>query len=156
MKSIVAGTRRRLLKGLVVFSVLGVTPSPSAAQAADPFPVEYYYKVKWGHFEEFLELYKRNHYPILVKLKELGRIVDMSASTPFYHAGEGARWDFRFTIVWKNAAVAHEDFDTSEIVKQLYPDQEKFEQEEQRRFQLLEEHLDVPVVRFDLSEWPAP
>ena len=38
-------------------------------------------------------------------------------------------------------------------VPPLYPDRETFEREEQRRFQLLEEHLDVPVIRDDLSEW---
>ncbi len=134
----------------------GLLSAASPAVAQDkPFRVEYYYKVQWGHFDEFLELYKRNHYPILVKLKELGRIIDMSAVTPFYHAGEGTRWDFRFTIVWKNSAVAHEDFDTSEIIQELYPDQEKFKQEEQHRFQLLEQHLDIPVVELDLPSWPT-
>ena len=138
-----------------IFASLFLLPRPAAAQNSDagPFAVEYYYKVQWGHFDEFLELYKRNHYPILERLHELGRIVDMSAAYPVNHAGEGSRWDFRFTIVWKNASTAYEDFDESAIIEELYPNQELFKKEEQRRFELLTEHMDVPVRIEDPSEW---
>jgi hypothetical protein len=121
--------------------------------SSTPFAVEYYYKVQWGHFAEFLDLYKRNHYPILQRLQSLGRIVDMSAAVPVNHAGEASRWDFRFTIVWKDAATAYEDFDETAIVEELYPDQERFKREEQRRFELLLEHMDVPVEIDDLGAW---
>ena len=127
-------------------------PPPTSPQDG-PFPVEYYYKVRWGHFEEWVELYKKNHYPILERLQEMGDIVEMRAASPFYHAGEGTRWDFRFTIVWRNAEVAHADSDREPILRELYPDRETFTAEEQRRFQLLEEHLDVPVVPYDLTQW---
>jgi len=123
------------------------------AASAKPFAVEYYYKVKWGHFEEFLDLYKKNHYPILQRYQKLGRIQSMSAASPINHAGEATRWDFRFTIVWKDAATAHEEFDESSIVKELYPDQATFKKEEQRRFELLVEHMDVPVALDDLKTW---
>ena len=126
--------------------------APTSAQDG-PFPVEYYYKIRWGHFEEWIELYKKNHYPVLEKVQEMGDIVEMSAASPFYHAGEGTRWDFRFTIVWRNAEIAHADSDRSAILRELYPDMETFRAEEQRRFQLLEEHLDVPVVPYDLTQW---
>lgn len=129
-------------------------PGPAAQTAGTPYAVEYYYKVTWGHFDEFMELYKRNHYPILLREQKLGRILSMSAAYPVYHAGEASRWDMRFTIVWKDAATAHDDFDPAPIVKELYPDQAKFRQEEQRRFALLVEHMDVPVNTDDLSTWP--
>jgi len=120
---------------------------------ARPFAVEYYYKVKWGQFDEFMELYMRNHYPILQRFQKMGRIVSMSAAYPINHASEPARWDMRFTIVWKDAATAYDDFDQSNIVKELYPDQAKFKKEEQRRFELLLEHTDIPVFIDDLSQW---
>ena len=127
---------------------------PQAGTEDGPFPVEYYYKVRWGHFDEFLELYQKNHYPILQRLQEQGEILEMSAVSPFYHAGEGARWDFRFTIVWKNASVAHDlDADREPILQELYPDRATFAAEEQRRFELLEEHMDVPIVVHDIAEW---
>ena len=35
-------------------------------QAADqPYSMEYYYKVQWGHQQEFLELFLQIHYPLL-------------------------------------------------------------------------------------------
>ena len=148
-----------ILSFLLVFltSIFPFNDHAAYAQADEPFAVEYYYKVKWGHFNEFMELYKKNHYPILLRLKEMGRIVDMQAAYPFYHGAEAARWDFRFTIVWKDAEVAHDaDFDDAPIIAELYPDQELFKKEEQRRFELLIEHMDIPIVSDDFSEWPTP
>ncbi|MCA1626050.1 MAG: hypothetical protein LC768_16370, partial [Acidobacteria bacterium] len=48
------------------------SPQKQNPAAARPFTIEFYYKVKWGHFDEFLELYKKNHYPILLRQKKLG------------------------------------------------------------------------------------
>ena len=126
----------------------------SQAAAAKPFAVEYSYKVKWGHFDEFKALYIKNHYPILLREQKMGRILSMNAAFPMNHAAEAARWDMRFTIVWKDAATAHDDFDSSVIAKELYPDQVKFKAEEQRRFELLLEHMDVPVTIDNLTSWP--
>ena len=142
---------------LAILLLGGVTQTEIAAQESPgdgTFAVEYYYKIRWGHVGEWMELYRKNHYPILVREKELGRIADMYAAFPVNHAGEGSRWDFRFTIVWRSAADAYDrSFDSGPIIDELYPDRETFEREEQRRFQLLEEHLDVPVIMDDLSEW---
>ena len=144
----------RFLAAVAVSCALaGSLPVSLGAQADKPFTVEYYYKIKWGHTAEWFELYKRNHYPVLVRQQEMGRILSMSAVTPFYHAGETDRWDLRFTIVWKNADVAHDDFDSSAITKALYPDSARFQREEQRRFELLLQHMDVPVVAEDLKSW---
>ncbi len=117
-----------------------------------PFAVEYYYKVKWGHADEFLRLYKKNHHPLLKQQMQEGRIVDMKTEAPFYHAGEEGRWDFRVTIVWKNSVVAHDDYDDSAHIKKLFPDQETFTREEQRRFELLLAHTDVAVVPVDMTK----
>jgi hypothetical protein len=123
----------------------------TAVQPDKPFVVEYYYKVKWGHADEFLALFKKNHYPVLKKEMELGRILQVHAEQPRYHTTEDGRWDFRTTIVFKNAAIANDSFDSSEIIKQLYPDQETYKKEEQRRFEILDAHWDVPVKDIDLN-----
>ena len=145
-----------LLTALLTAGSQGHAAAPAAAQqpSAQPYPVEYYYQVSWGHFDEFMELYKRNHYPILLREQKLGRILTMNATYPVYHAGEAKRWDMRFTIVWRDAATANDDFDPAPIIKELYPDQVKFRQEEQRRFEILVEHMDVPVAVDDMSSWP--
>ncbi len=55
---------------------------PCLAQDQEGYTVDYYYKIKWGYFDEFLQLYKKNHYPILAELKERGEIIDFSAVYP--------------------------------------------------------------------------
>ena len=106
-----------------------------------------------SNFGEFIELYKRNHYPILVELQKRGEIIDLSADYPLVHTGESNRWDFRFTIVFKDFDAAHSDEFSEEILQKLYPDREKFNQEEQRRFELIIEHLDVPLKLESFSDW---
>ncbi len=135
--------------------VLGVTThahAQSNAAAADkPFVIEYYYKAKWGHADEFLALFKKNHLPILKKEVEMGRMLRVSMVQPVYHTTEDGRWDFRVTIVYKNAAIAHDSFDSASLIKQLYPDQENYRKEEQRRFEILEAHWDLPIKDVDLD-----
>src|SRR6202451_4468058 len=67
----------------------------------EPYVVEYYYKAKWGHADEFLTLFKKNHYPVLKKEMEMGRIAKLWVDQPRYHTTEDGRWDFRGTIVFK-------------------------------------------------------
>ena len=134
-------------------SVRNVQASPSVADDAKekPFVVEYYYKTKWGHADEFIALFKKNHYPVLKKEVELGRILKVFATAPRYHSTEDGRWDYRTTIIFKNAEVAHDSFDTAALLKQLFPDQETYKREEQHRFEILDAHWDVPIKDVDLD-----
>lgn len=118
---------------------------------AQPYVIEYYYKAKWGHADEFLALFKKNHYPVLKKQMELGRILKVSMAAPRFHATEDGRWDFRVTIVFKNAATANDNFDSAAIIRQLYPDQDTYKKEEQRRFEILDAHWDLPIKDVDLD-----
>lgn len=115
--------------------------------ADSPFAVEYYYKARWGHAEEFIELFRRNHYPVLRKQVENGRMLRVTATKPRYHATEDGRWDYRVTIVFKNVAAAFApEVEEAAIKLELYPDQETFRREEQRRFEILQAHWDVPIA----------
>jgi hypothetical protein len=136
---------------VLVFGFLGRANAQNAAPADKPFVIEYYYKTKWGHAEEFLTLFKRNHYPLLKKEVEMGRMLRVSVMAPVYHTTEDGRWDYRVTIVFKNAAVAHDNFDSAVLIKQLYPDQETYKKEEQRRFEILDAHWDLPVKDVDID-----
>jgi hypothetical protein len=116
-----------------------------------PFVVEYYYKVKWGHADEFITLFRKNHYPLLKKQVEMGRMIRVSAASPRYHTTEDGRWDYRVTIVFKNATVANDGFDEKALIRQMYPDQETYKKEEQRRFEILDAHWDLPIKDVDLN-----
>lgn len=115
------------------------------------FVVEYYYKVRWGFSSEFIRLFKKNHYPILKKQMDENRILSIKAESPFYHSTEDSRWDYRVTVAWNSATVAHDEYDGIAQRKILFPDEEVFKREEQRRFELMLSHWDVVVEPVDLE-----
>lgn len=115
------------------------------------FTVENYYKVKWGYADEFINLWKTNHYPLLKKAIEKGDIISVTASKPKLHSGEDTRWDFRVTLVFKNAALAFDENLTAPYKKQLYPDQDALIKAEQHRFELLLAHWDIEIKNEDLN-----
>ncbi len=139
-------TRAIILSAIVLLAAVGAQSSQD-----QPYVVEYYYKAKWGYADEFIRLFKKNHYPILRKQIESGRMREVRAERPRYHTTEEGRWDYRVTIVFKNAAVAMDSSSEDAIIRQLYPDQETFRREEQRRFEILLAHWDVPVVSLPLE-----
>jgi hypothetical protein len=146
-----------LLAGALVLVVsMGVAVAqerrPAGSAAEQPYVVDYYYQARWGYADEFIRLFRKNHYPVLRKQVESGRLLSVTAVAPRYHATEDRRWDYRVTIVFRNAQVASEpDPNQDAIVRQLYPDQETFRREEQRRFEILLAHWDVPTVAVDLT-----
>ena len=120
---------------------------PPADLATDlPYVVEYYYTVRWGYAEEFLQLFMRNHYPVLEKQLETGRIRDIRIEKPRLHNPEADRWDYRVTLVFANVLAAHDTTHEPELIRSLYPDQATFEKEEARRFEMMLAHWDLPVV----------
>ena len=137
---------------LLVVSSSAVVAESAPASTGQPFVVEYYYKAKWGHAEEFLKLFKKNHYPLLKKQVELGRMLKVWVDQPRYHTTEDGRWDYRVTIVFKNATLANEPFDEESLKKQLFPDQETYAREEQRRFEILDAHWDLPIKTVDVEK----
>jgi hypothetical protein len=145
-------TRRLLAALLFAIVVIPIAASPQTPSTGQPFVVEYYYKAKWGHADEFLKLFKKNHYPLLKKEVEMGRMVKVWMDQPRYHTTEDGRWDFRVTIVFKNATVANEPFEEDSLKKQLWPDQEAYTREEQRRFEILDAHWDLPIRTVDLDK----
>lgn len=126
--------------------------TPKLKADDEPFVADYYYKAKWGYADEFITLFKKNHFPVLKKQMESGRILSVTALKPRYHATEDGRWDYRVTIVFKNSAVANDPSGEEAIIKRLFPDQETYKREEQRRFEILLAHWDVPVVSVDLTK----
>lgn len=140
---------------LILAIAMVAFPLRSGVRAQDakdkPFVVEYYYKAKWGHADEFITLFKKNHYPLLKREIELGRILKVTGVAPRFHTTEEGRWDYRMTIVFKNAQTATDDFDTASLLRQLFPDQETYKREEQRRFEILDAHWDLPIKDVDLE-----
>src|ERR1700730_4832575 len=101
---------RRIGLVVLVFAIAGVFSTRLCAQGAppqagadQPYTIEYYYKVQWGHQKEFLDLFLKNHYPLLQKIVSTGRMLSVKIEAPAYHTTEDGRWDYRVTIRFKNS-----------------------------------------------------
>ena len=138
-------------KGLFLLVVLALLSLSAPGQETrspaleKPYVVEYYYKARWGYADEFIRLFKKNHFPVLKKQIEMGRLLKVTAVKPRLHATDDGRWDYRVTIVFKNVLMTNDGFDEPALQKSLFPDQETFKKEEQRRFEILLGHWDVPI-----------
>jgi hypothetical protein len=142
------------MRNVLFTLLLSVLARPLLAQGAppqgapdQPYVMEYYYKVQWGRQQEFLNLFLKNHYPLLMKEAESGRILSVKIEQPANHTTEDGRWDYRVTIRFKNSTLATTaNPDEERFIKQLWPDQKTYEREEQRRFEILLGHWDLPVT----------
>jgi hypothetical protein len=142
------------MKHLMLALFLAVLTAPLFAQGAppqggsdQPYTMEYYYKVQWGHQQEFLQLFLKNHYPLLQKIVESGRMLSVKIETPSNHMTEDARWDYRVTIRFRNSTLATTaNPDEERLIHQLWPDQDTYKREEQRRFEILLAHWDLPLT----------
>ncbi len=131
----------------VLARALPAQGAPPQVAPDQPYTMEYYYKVQWGHQREFLRLSLKNHYSLLRKGVESGRMISVKIETPANHMTEDARWDYCVTIKFKNSTVATTANPQEESwISQLWPDQETYKREEQRRFEILLAHWDLPVT----------
>jgi hypothetical protein len=138
---------------LISASSLRAQGAPPQGATGQPYTVEYYYKLQWGHQQEFLDLFLKNHYPLLKKQLAAGRLIGLKIETPAYHTTEDGRWDYRVTITYKNSTLATTaNPDEPRLIQELWPDQATYKKEEQRRFEILLAHWDLPVSNITPAE----
>jgi hypothetical protein len=135
--------KRTLALAVIALAALGAAP---AVAAEKPVTVAYYYRVRWGFQQEFERLFFKNHYPVLKEqMGEGGRIKAVKVYRPTFHGEGRADWTFLVVIAFSDWGVLGGPSPDEEIAKRLYPDQETFRKEEQRRFEILDAHWDVPL-----------
>jgi hypothetical protein len=137
-----------VVAGLLGTLALGAQAPPKQA-GGEPKATWYFYTVKWGLQDEFLDLFQRNHYPILKAKEKAGLYASVRTYVPEFHGDGRADWTFAVELVVPpNAPTMPSD---EEIIAKLYPDRAKFAKEEQRRFEILTAHWDVPLNRLNLD-----
>ena len=143
--------RRLIVTGVAIVvaltGLIGLRAQAPAAQSASRSEKTawYFYRVKWGHQDEFVTLFQKNHYPVLREQMKTGRITAVRTYVPTYHGDGRADWTFAVAITFKDVAAMVGPSGEAEIVKKLYPGQAAFRREEQRRFEILDAHWDVPL-----------
>ena len=75
-----------------------------ARRRLHPITVAYFYRVRWGAQEEFLELFERNHWPLLREQLAAGRFLDVQAYVPRFHGDGRADWTVMVTITYRDWA----------------------------------------------------
>lgn len=148
---------RRLLMITAALALAGLSlgaQAPARQGAGDPKVTWYFYTVKWGFQDEFLDLFQRNHYPLLKAREKAGQYVSVRTFVPEFHGDGRADWTFAVELVVPpNAPTTptNEDF-----IAKMYPDRAKFNREEARRFEILVAHWDTPLNRVDFDRRTPP
>jgi hypothetical protein len=138
-----------LLVTLLLGSLSTHAQAPVAQPAGEPKTTWYFYTVKWGFQDEFLDLFQRNHYPLLKAREKAGQYRSVRTFVPEFHGDGRGDWTFAVELVVPpNAPTSPTN---EEFIAKMYPDRAKFNREEQRRFEILVAHWDVPLNRVDFE-----
>jgi hypothetical protein len=108
-----------VVAGLLGTVALGAQAPPKQA-GGEPKTTWYFYTVKWGLQDEFLDLFQRNHYPILKAREKAGQYASVRTYVPEFHGDGRADWTFAVELVVPPNAPATPTDD--EIIAKLYPD----------------------------------
>lgn len=135
--------------------------APLSAQTAPATPaarsgsvtIESYYRIRWGSFWDFMDIYRQHHAPILAEMQRQGYIAAIRTDTPTTHMSGAQRWDLRVSITYRDGNVAaggDAAYDRAARVagETLFPDRTRHLAEETRRFAMIEEHWDVIVAPY--------
>lgn len=148
--------RVSLVLGAIV-ALVGLAGSPlglaqeaarraNASASEKPYIVEWSYKVRWGHADEFWQLFKKYQIATLNREKELGYVISYTVYRPGFHTGEDTRWEYRIVVTYKSQASSGHG---AEVEKELFPDPVTLKREENRRWELVEAHYDLPLRIID-------
>lgn len=154
--------QKRVVRFVVALGAAGAFAAPCIGPLRAQAPAQqsssraertvwYFYRVKWGFQDEFVSLFARNHLPILKEQVKSGRLKDVRTYVPTYHGDGRADWTFAVAITYRDTAAMTGPSQDADIARRLYPDQAKFQTEEQRRFEILDAHWDVPLNEVDLE-----
>ena len=76
----------------------------------DSIEILYFYRTKWGAHDEFMRLFRKNHWPILREHLAAGRLTDVHVATPRFHGDGRADWDVIVSITYKDWAAIEAAF----------------------------------------------
>lgn len=130
----------------LVFAVflMGGSQKPAVSQTVDtsavapggPVTMAVYYKVPPGKKAEWLNLYKKYHYPVMNQFVKDGVI----KSVHIYQrrlAADSPAWDYEVVLVWRDwAAIEEGHVKEPGLIRTMYPDAAAYKEADQRRFEL--------------------
>ena len=141
------------LQSVLLLVLASLAAGTAVAQPAKPgvkgYEVEWVYRVRYGHIDEWWDLFRKYQIAVLDREKALGYVLDYRIYHPQFHTDEAARWDYRVEILYKDSDGAkHEE----EITEAMFPDAATRKREENRRWELTENHWDLPIYQVDTTK----
>jgi hypothetical protein len=148
---------------LVAFAVLIIAPSlppanetasaqqrqaAPAASAEKPETVEWVYRIRYGYHDEWFRIFRK--YQIAILEKQLGYVKDYTVWAPGLHTSEDSRWHYRIVIT-RASHDAPPGQSESDVAHELFPDQQAFHRDENRRWELTTNHWDLPIHVIDIN-----
>jgi hypothetical protein len=131
---------------MLAAGILLLASGTAYADAEKPYQVEWVYRVRYGHQDEWWKIFQKYQIAILDREKELGYVKSYIVERPSLHTSEDARWDFRVVITYSDYAGATHERD---VENGLFPDRPTREREEQTRWELTLNHWDLPIHDID-------
>jgi hypothetical protein len=125
---------------------LGSRVAHAQSRQNSPYIVEWVYKVKLGHEDEFWQIFRKYQIPTLNKEKEQGSVLKYEVFRPGLHTSGDHRWSYRIVIYYQDPTSSSR---ASAIEKELFPNQAAMKREEARRWELTEDHWDLPIRQTD-------
>ena len=144
---------RKPVLAILVLALSAFGGSAAFAQPPKPgakgYEVEWVYRVRYGFIDEWWDIFRKYQLAILDREKALGYVLDYRVYHPQLHTDEAARWDYRVEITYRDyAASTHED----EVTRAMFPDTATLKREENRRWELTENHWDLPIYQVDVTQ----
>lgn len=142
---------RRLLIPESLLAAMAILSPPTAAQAqapsaAKPYQVEWVYRVRYGFQDEWWRIFRKYQIAALDEEQRRGYVRSYSVVRPGLHTSEDSRWDYRIVITYNGYdGSTHE----AEVEKALFPDAAARQREEDRRWELILNHWDLPIHEID-------
>jgi len=125
---------------------LSIRPARADSPQSAPYIVEWVYKVKLEHEDEFRQIFRKYQIATLNREKEQGSVLKYEVFRPGLHTSGDHRWSYRVVIYYKNSTSPSR---ASAIGRQLFPDRAALTREETRRWDLTEDHWDLPIRQND-------
>jgi len=126
------------------------SPPASIEVVEKPETVEWVYRIRYGYHDEWFRIFRKYQLAILEKQKQLGYVKDYTVWAPGLHTSEDSRWDYRIVIT-RASHDAPPGESEGEIAHKLFPDQETFHRDENRRWELTTNHWDLPIHQVDIN-----
>ena len=114
-----------------------------------------FYKVPPGRQDEWLALYKKNHYPIMQYQKAHGQVISETIYTRAVHELSPS-WDFAIVIVAPPADKRPKpEYSRSQLIRKFFPDVDDYVKGEKARWSLTLEHWDESWTEVDIDNHPS-